>query len=85
MLLGCDEEQGTTRQETSGTNTVLEAPKTAADDGCPEDLLAAIGKPCREDGKLCSMKDEPDPRRMLSCTGGHWAELNIPPGPTASP
>lgn len=50
------------------------------EDGCPDDLLAAQGAACREEGKTCPTGRQ-DLRRLVMCSGGHWAELNVPPLP----
>jgi hypothetical protein len=47
-------------------------------DGCPKDLSGAVGKSCDIEGKGCSGGSQ---MRMISCSHGKWAELEMAPPP----
>ncbi|MBL8950176.1 MAG: hypothetical protein JNK82_05330 [Myxococcaceae bacterium] len=48
--------------------------------GCPIDLLAAVGSDCSADGKVCSGGSDV---RFVMCSSGKWVEMAATPPPPA--
>lgn len=78
--IGCAKSPAADAPPTGGTTSAASATASPVEEGCPKDLLAAKGTPCKLDGKVCTGGAVAF-THLLMCSGGKWIEMDAPPPP----